>query len=93
MKQERIIHFKVIHHDATRLGRGLLFLEGNQEPTLEDYEQCLKASGHDVHIENADQLLFMAHKPGEDYRIEIIPDYEHISRDMQTESLAKSFLK
>ncbi|SFM23084.1 hypothetical protein SAMN03159341_12164 [Paenibacillus sp. 1_12] len=93
MKQERIIHFKVHHHGVSRLARGLLFLECNQEPMIEDYEQCLKACGHDVHIENADQFLFIAHKPNEDYQIEIIPNYEQVNRDMQTESLAKSFLK
>lgn len=41
MKREFTVHFKVIHHDKSSLLRGIIFLEENQKPTLNDYEQCL----------------------------------------------------
>jgi hypothetical protein len=93
MKIEHIIHFKVIQKDKTRMARGLIYLEEDQQPTLQDFEQCLKECGHDVRIENEEQFIFKAHKPGEEYTIDIIENYEENTRDPHVESLAKNFLK
>ncbi|WP_028551956.1 hypothetical protein [Paenibacillus sp. UNC451MF] len=94
MKRECIVHFKIISKSGTRVLRGLIYLEENQEPTLQDYEQCLKDCGHDVRIENQNQFIFKAFKPGEEYLIDVLEDYEDShTRDRHAESLAKTFIK
>lgn len=93
MKKEHIMHFKVIRKNETRLARGLIYLEENQEPSLQDMELCLKECGHDVHIEDKDNCIFKAHLGDEEYSIHVIEDYEKHIRDSGTESLARSFLK
>ncbi|WP_409340495.1 hypothetical protein [Paenibacillus sp. MBLB4367] len=94
MKQEHIVHFKMISKAGTRLLRGLIYLEENQEPTIQDFEQCLKDCGHDVRIENKEQFIFKAFKPGEEYLIDVLEDYEDShTRDRHAESLFKTFTK
>lgn len=93
MKKEHIVHFKIIHKTGTKQLRGLIFLEENQEPTLQDFEQCLRDCGHDVRIENKEQFIFKAYKPGEEYLIDVLEDYEdEHTRDRYVESLAKTFI-
>lgn len=94
MKREHIVHFKIISKTGTRQLRGLIYLEENQEPTLQDFEQCLKDCGHDVRIENKEQFIFKAFKPGEEYLIDVLEDYEDPqTRDRHAESLFKTFMK
>lgn len=94
MKQEHIVHFKIISKAGTRQLRGLIYLEENQEPTLQDFEQCLKDCGHEVRIENKEQFIFRAFKPGEEYLIDVLEDYEDShTRDRHAESLSKTFMK
>ncbi|WP_261303003.1 hypothetical protein [Paenibacillus andongensis] len=93
MKKEHIIHFKVIHKDSVQLLRGLIFLEENQKPTLNDFQQCLIDCGHDVRIENKDQAIFRANKPGEQYWIQVLREHDSNTRDLNVENLAKSFMK
>lgn len=93
MKKEIIVHFKVISKEGTRLSRGLIYLEENQKPTLQDFEQCLKDCGHDVRIENEDQFIFRAYKPEGEYLIDVLEDFEGHTRDPHAESLAKSFMR
>lgn len=92
--KEHIVHFKIISKAGTRLLRGLIYLEENQEPTIQDIEQCLKDCGHDVCIENKEQLIFKAFRPGEEYLIDVLEDYEDSkTRDRYVENLAKTFMK
>lgn len=93
MKKEHIVHFKIISKAGTRTLRGLMYLEENQEPTLQDFEKVLKDCGHDVRIEDKEQFIFKAYKPGEEYIIDVLEDYEQPTRDRHAESLAKTFIK
>ncbi|NEW09744.1 hypothetical protein GK047_27875 [Paenibacillus sp. SYP-B3998] len=93
MKKEHIIRFKLIRKEGVKLLRGVIFLEENQTPSLLDFEQCLKDCGHDVRLENKEQAIFRAYKPGEEYEIDILEDYQDASRDSHAEQLAKTFLK
>ncbi|NOU73482.1 hypothetical protein GC098_18995 [Paenibacillus sp. LMG 31458] len=93
MKKEYIIHFKVIHKDSIQLLRGLIFLDENQKPTIYDFQQCLIDCGHEVRIENTEQAIFKAYKPGEQYWIQILRDQENNTRDLNVENLAKNFMK
>jgi hypothetical protein len=93
MKKECIVYFKVMSKEGTRLSRGLIYLEENQKPSLQDFEQCLKNCGHDVRIENKERFIFKAYKPGEEYLIDILEDYDDHSRNPDAESLARSFMK
>ena len=93
MKKEHIMHFKVIRNNETRLARGIIYLEENQEPTIQHMEQCLKDCGHDVQIDDPENYMFKAHLGDETYSIHVLADYEKHTRDSGTESLARSFLK
>jgi len=92
--KEHIVHFKMISKTGTRLLRGLIYLEDHQKPTIQDFEQCLKDCGHDVRIENKEKFIFKAFRPGEEYLIDVLEDYEDPhTRDRYADSLAKSFMK
>ncbi|TXK74120.1 hypothetical protein [Paenibacillus sp. N3.4] len=93
MKEEHIIHFKVIHKERTQLLRGVIFLEEHQKPSISDLEQCLKDCGHDIIVEDREHAIFRAHKPGETYLIHVLEEKEDTVRDLYVESLAKNFLK
>ena len=93
MKKEHMIHFKVIHKDSIKLLRGVIFLEEGQIPTIYDIEQCLKDCGHDVHIENKEQIIFKAYDSGEEYTIQVLEEHEDLVRDLNVENLAKNFMK
>lgn len=93
MKKEHIMHFKVIRNNETRLARGLIYLEENQEPSLQDMEQCLKDCGHDVQVVDTENFIFKVHLGDEEYTIDVIEDYELHIRDSSAENLARSFMK
>ncbi|MBW7475842.1 hypothetical protein K0T92_13935 [Paenibacillus oenotherae] len=93
MRKEHIVYFKVIHKGEASLLRGLLYLEEGQEPTLQDFEQCLRACGHDVRVIDQEQFIFTANRDGEDYTIDVIEDYEQTHRDLYSDSLNKTFIK
>ncbi|NHN32340.1 hypothetical protein [Paenibacillus agricola] len=93
MKKEHIMHFKVIRRNETRLARGLIYLEENQQPSLQDMEQCLKDCGHQVQIVDKDNYIFKAQLGNEEYMIDVIEDYDKHVRDIGAETLARSFLK
>ncbi|MGM0881780.1 MAG: hypothetical protein ACQEXQ_12200 [Bacillota bacterium] len=93
MKKEHTVHFKVIRGTETTLLTGLIYLEENQQPTLQDFEQCLKQCGHDVHIENKEQFIFRSNKPGQDYIIDVLENYKPNTKDLPAENLAKNFMK
>jgi hypothetical protein len=93
MKKEHIMHFKVIRNNETRLARGLIYLEENQEPSLQDMEQCLKECGHDVHVYDKENCIFKANHGDGEYIIDVIENYELLIRDSGVENLARSFMK
>ncbi|MFX3635824.1 MAG: hypothetical protein ACE3L7_28020 [Candidatus Pristimantibacillus sp.] len=93
MTHEHIIHFKVTRKGETKQLRGLIFLEDNTEPTLQDYEQCLKQCGHDARVSNAEQLIFQATDGAESYLIHIMKNYGQNNTDRHAQNLAKSFMK
>lgn len=94
MKREFTVHFKVIHQDRSSLLRGIIFLEENQKPTLTDYAQCLKDCGHDVVLQDKENIIFRAFKPDEaPYIIHILEeDNDHI-RDIVIENLVRNLMK
>jgi len=94
MSREHLVHFKVIREGETKLLSGLVFLEdGQTEPTLSDFEQCLKQCGHEVQIMNREQFIFKSTKPGDEYIIDILEDYKPNNKDLQADNLARSFIK
>ncbi|MBD2871343.1 hypothetical protein [Paenibacillus arenilitoris] len=93
MKKEHTVHFKIIRGSETKHLTGLIFLEENEQPTLQDFAECLKQCGHDVRVENEEQFIFRANKPGEDYLIDVLEDYKPSTKDPLAENLAKSFIK
>ncbi|NOV01998.1 hypothetical protein [Paenibacillus planticolens] len=92
MKKEITVHFKVIHHDRSSLLRGILFLEENQEPTLSDYEQCLRDCGHNVMLEDKEHIIFRASTPDETYIIHILEEEKATIRDVIVESLVSNLI-
>ncbi|BBH24451.1 hypothetical protein Back11_57960 [Paenibacillus baekrokdamisoli] len=92
MKKEFTVHFKVIHHDRSSLLRGILFLEEDQQPTLNDYEQCLRDCGHDVVLLDKEHFIYKASKPDEEYIIHVLEDKTKISRDLILESLVRNLM-
>ncbi|KRF44147.1 hypothetical protein ASG93_04370 [Paenibacillus sp. Soil787] len=93
MKREFTVHFKVIHHDKSSLLRGIIFLEENQKPTLNDYEQCLKDCGHDVILIDKKNVIFRASKPNEQYIIHILEEENNNIRDIIVESLVRNLIR
>jgi len=95
MTKEHIVHFKIIRKDATSQLRGLIYVDENTEPTVQDYEQCLRNCGHNVTIENPQQFIFKAFDPatGKEYLIDVLENFGRPARDGQVESLARSFMK
>lgn len=94
MRKEHIVYFKVFHKGQASLLRGLLYLEEGKEPTVQDFEQCLRACGHDVRaVIDQEQFIFTAYRDGEEYTIDVIEDYEKNHRDLYSDNLNKTFIK
>lgn len=93
MSKEHIVHFKIIRKGETKLLRGLIYLDDNASPTIQDYERCLIACGHQVQIKDPDQYIFTAFDQGEEYIIDVLENYGTNGRDLHAENLAKSFMK
>ncbi|UKS25505.1 hypothetical protein LOZ80_28535 [Paenibacillus sp. HWE-109] len=93
MKKEITVHFKVIHHDRSSLLRGIIFLEENHQPTISDYEQCLRACGHDVVLEDREHIIFRASTPKENYIIHILEEEQASIRDVIVESLVSNLIR
>jgi len=93
MRKEHTVYFKIFRKDEIKLLRGLIYLEPGAQPTLQDFEQCLKACGHNVRIEDTEKFIFRATEAGEEYVIDVLEDYEKTNRDLHVESLAKTFIK
>lgn len=93
MKKEHIVHFKIIRGNESRMLSGLIYLEENQKPTLQDFEQCLKQCGHDVHIEDKEQFIFRSNNASDAYLIDVLENYKPNNKDHQADNLAKSFMK
>ncbi|HTG69832.1 MAG TPA: hypothetical protein VL921_11270 [Candidatus Udaeobacter sp.] len=91
MKKEHTVYFKVVHGAETKLLTGLIYLEENSQPTVQDYEECLKQCGHDVHIENKEQFIFRSNN--DDYVIDVLENYKKNDRDLHADHLAQSFIK
>ncbi|PWW06523.1 hypothetical protein DFQ01_103427 [Paenibacillus cellulosilyticus] len=94
MKKEHIVHFKIIHGKEVKELRGLLYLEGDEEPNAEDYARLLKDYGHDItRLIDPYHFIYEAQKDGEIYKIDVLENYEKSSRDPEAEHLAKNFMK
>lgn len=93
MKTEFTVHFKVIHHDRSSLLRGIIFLEENHKPTISDYEQCLRACGHNVVLEDKDHIIFRAFAPDENYIIHILEEEKASIRDVIVENLVSNLIR
>jgi len=92
--QEHIVYFKVIRQKETSLLRGLVYLEENRQPTVEEFAQCLRECGHNVWIVNEQQFIFKAiDESGNEYMIDMLENYQKSDRDRQAENLAGSFMK
>jgi len=93
MKTERTVRFKMIRNGQVKELRGILFLEENREPTLEDFAACLKSCGHEVKLLDNEQAIFRAESTEGGYLIDVLEDYKApSSRDPQAETLAKQYL-
>ncbi|UJF33811.1 hypothetical protein [Paenibacillus hexagrammi] len=93
MKKEISVHFKVIHKDHSSILRGIFFLEENQQPSLLDYEQCLRDCGHDVMLIDKEHEIFKAYRPGEEYLIHILHEENDPIRDAALENMARSLMR
>jgi len=94
MSREHIIHFKVIRPHETKTLRGLVYLEEGQQPTLQDFERCLRECGHEVTLQDPEQCIFRAYdETSGEYLIDVLEDYKKPDRDHHTEQLARSFIK
>jgi hypothetical protein len=93
VKKEHTVYFKIIHGTETKLLTGLIYLEENTQPTVQDYEACLKQCGHDVHIENREQFIFRSNNPADDYLIDVLENYKKNNKDLHADHLAQSFVK
>ncbi|WP_338552109.1 hypothetical protein [Paenibacillus sp. KS-LC4] len=93
MSIQHTVHFKIIRPHETKTLHGLIFLEENQQPTVEDYAKCLKLCGHDVVIHDVDKFIFKAEADGESYLIDVLEDFEKRVRDLDAENLSRSFQK
>jgi|GEM_PF-1041483 len=94
MGKEHLVHFKIIRGNESKLLSGLVFLkDGQSEPTLEDFEECLKQCGHEVVIINKEQFIFKSTRPGDEYIIDVLEDYTENNKDLGAEHLARSFIK
>jgi len=93
MKKEHTVHFKIMHGSVTKTLTGLMFLEENTKPTVQDYQEVLKQCGHDVHIENEEQFIFRSNNPADDYLIDVLENYKKNDKDLHADHLAQSFVK
>ncbi|OBZ11339.1 hypothetical protein [Bacillus sp. FJAT-26390] len=93
MKKEHTVYFKIIHGTETKMLTGLIYLEENTQPTVQDYEECLKQCGHDVRIENKEQFIFRSNNPADDYLIDVLENYKKNNKDLHADHLAQSFVK
>ncbi|MCQ6562808.1 hypothetical protein [Paenibacillus mendelii] len=91
---EHIVHYKIMRQKETTILRGLIYLEENRQPTVEEFAQCLREAGHNVRIENEQQFIFRAtDESGNDYLIDVLENYKKSERDHQAENLARTFVK
>lgn len=94
MIKEHTVHFKVIRGNEVKQLRGLMYLDENQTPTAQDFEQCLRECGHDIsELVDKDKFIYRATKQGEAYLIDVLEDYQANTRDRHAESLARTFQK
>ncbi|WP_337102854.1 hypothetical protein [Paenibacillus sp. YIM B09110] len=93
MKKEHIVHFKIIRGASSERMRGLIFLEENEQPTSEHFEQCLKQCGFEVRLANKEQFIYKPVDPSEDYTIDVLENYGKQNGDLQSDHLARSFMK
>lgn len=93
MMKEKFIHFKVIHRDKASLLRGIVFLEENQKPTLNDVEECLKECGHEVILIDKEHLIFKAVHGAESYLIHVLKDEKGNIDDISIEHHAQDLMK
>jgi len=93
MKQEHIVHFKVIRNGEVKQLRGLMRLERGQEPTIANFAQCLQECGHHVQLVNERRVIFEARKPGDNYLIDVLEDYEPVVYDADVEQVATGFMR
>jgi hypothetical protein len=92
--REHIVYFKVIRQLETNVLRGLIYLEENRQPTVEDFASCLRECGHNVRIEDERHFIFRAtDESGKEYWIDVLENYRKSDRDGDTESLSRSFIK
>ncbi|NIK78251.1 succinate dehydrogenase/fumarate reductase-like Fe-S protein [Paenibacillus castaneae] len=93
MMKEHTVYFKVIRGTETKLLTGLIFIEENTKPTLQDFEQCLKQCGHDVHIVDREHFIFQSNNANENYTIDVLENYKANTKDHMADNLAQSFMK
>jgi hypothetical protein len=93
-QKEHLVYFKVIRQHETELLRGLIFLEENRQPTVEDFAQCLRDCGHNVRVENEKQFIYRAtDESGNEYLIDVLENYRKADWDGHADHLYKSFMK
>lgn len=93
MVKEHTVYFKVIRGKETKLLTGLIFLEEDTEPTLQDFEECLKQCGHDMHVIDKENFIFQSNNPNENYTIDVLEHYKPNNKDYMADNLAQSFMK
>ncbi|WP_020620034.1 hypothetical protein [Paenibacillus daejeonensis] len=93
MKQEHIVHFKVIRDGEVKKLRGLIRLEPGKEPTIAQFAQCLRECGHEVILVDERRVIFEGRRGGNDYMIDVLEDYYVNTRDRDAEQLAAAFQK
>lgn len=94
-KQECQVRFKIMRKSGDKLLHGLIFIEAGRQPTLQDYEQCLRSCGFDVRVEDAERFIFRAVDREGSFLIDVLEeaDARGAGRDRDAEALARSFLK
>jgi hypothetical protein len=96
MKKEYTVHFKVIRKQNVQHLRGLIYLEENQAPTLQDFEECLRECGYEqLQLEDPQHVIFRAYEPEGAFLIDVLEDYDanRPDRDLGLEALAKTFFE
>lgn len=92
--KEHLVYFKVIRPHETSLLRGLIYLEENRQPTVEDFAQCLRDCGHTVQLEDEKQFIYRAvDESGNEYLIDVLENYRKVDWDGHADHLSKSFIK
>ncbi|MFS0724576.1 hypothetical protein [Paenibacillus sp. 1P07SE] len=93
MKREHIVHFKIIRDGEVKRLRGLIRLEPGAEPTIAQFAQCLRECGHEVKLVDEKRVIFEGRRAGDEYKIDVLEDYEQPKRDWDAERLATAFQK